>query len=216
MMMDDVDEWRWMMMDDVDDGRWMMLDEVDEWRWMMTMNANSCVMYDKPPCWFACWGLSRCICLAGFVFETKRRHYCWCSWQMTSSKQMTVAAITRTEALTPREAITSKCLHTQELSPYRIRSLQDSASTSSTVWTMVTITIALAISAVACIANMERQWNIIWKGVASDAAQWSFSHLNSQASRCLLLLCTCIKVYHRLSALWMTPTRNHSETCKCC
>ena len=47
--------------------------------------------------------------------------------------------------------VTGNCVHTQELSPYRIRSLQDSAST------MVTITIALAISAVACVANMERQ-----------------------------------------------------------
>ena len=75
---------------------------------------------------------------------------------MPSSKQMTVAATTRTEALTPREAVTGKCVHTQELPPYRIRSLQDSASTPSTVWTMVTITIALAISAVACKANMER------------------------------------------------------------
>ena len=117
------------------------------------------------------------------------RQYCWCSWQMTSSEQMTLAAKTRTEALTPREAVTSKCVHTEavteELSPYRIRSLQDSTSTSSTAWTMVTMTIVLPISAVACIANMERHWNKSWKGVASDAAQWSFSHLNLQASRCI-------------------------------
>ena len=76
---------------------------------------------------------------------------------MTSSKQMTVAAITHTEALTPREAVTGRCAHTQELSPYRIGSLQDAASTSSTAWTMVTMAIVLAISAVAFIANMERQ-----------------------------------------------------------
>ena len=49
------------------------------------------------------------------------------------------------------------CSHTQDLSSYRIRSLQDSASTSSAVSTMVTITIALSIFAVACMANMEGQ-----------------------------------------------------------
>ena len=110
------DGWYWWWTN----GRCMMLHAVDEWRWMMAMNIKSCVMYDKPPCWFACWGLSRCICLAGFLFETKRRHYCWCSGQMTSSKQLTVAAITRTEALTPREVFTGKCVHTQELSPYHV------------------------------------------------------------------------------------------------
>ena len=125
-MMDDADEWRWTMMDDVDDWRWMMMDEVDEWRWLMTMNIKSCAMYDKSPCWFACRGLSRCICLAGSLFETKRRHYCWCSSQMTSNKQMTVAVVIPTEALTQREALTGKCVRTQELSPYRIRSLQGS------------------------------------------------------------------------------------------
>ena len=91
---------------------------------------------------------------------------------MTSSKQIIVAAITRTEALTRREAVAGKCVHTQELSPHRIRSLQDSASTSSTAWTMATITIALAISDVACIANMERTHGSC--SFASDDWVWSF------------------------------------------
>ena len=58
---------------------------------------------------------------------------------------------------TERNYYRQMCSHTQDLSSYRIRSLQDSASTSSTVWTMVTITIGLSIFAVACKANMERQ-----------------------------------------------------------
>ena len=64
------------------------------------------------------------------------------------------AAITRTGVLTQREAVTGKCARTQELSPYRIRSLQGSASTSSTPWTMVIMATILAASAVAFVAKM--------------------------------------------------------------
>ena len=63
-------------------------------------------------------------------------------------------AKTRTEILTQREAVTSKCARTQELSPYRIRSLQGSASTSSIPWTMVIKATILATSAVAFVAKM--------------------------------------------------------------
>ena len=52
---------------------------------------------------------------------------------------------------TERSRYRQMCSHTQELSSHRIHSLQDSASTSSSVWTMVTIAIALAISAVAAL-----------------------------------------------------------------
>ena len=154
-MMDDVDEWWWMMLMMDDEWCWMRLTDDDEWwRWMTTHASCMTKIHPDPllrpvemylPCRVCLWNKDAALVpmqLSGDFkqtneggsnnanrsFDTERSHY----------RQI--------------------CSHTQELSSYWIRSLQDSASTSSTAWTMVTITIALSIPAVACIANMERQW----------------------------------------------------------